>query len=249
MTTLVLGASGATGKQLVNQLLQKGQTVKVIVRPASKIPDAWINAVNLVLIKAEVSALSSEEMAAHIKDCQAVACCLGHTISLKGIYGKPRRLVTHAVQGVCQAILKLKPATPVKFVLMNTVAHRNKDLDEKVPVSQKIVLGMIRLLLPPQPDNEQAAEYLRVQIGQKNPYLEWVAVRPDSLQNEDHVSDYEVVPSPTRNPIFNPGKTSRINVGHFMASLVLDPELWDKWKGQMPVIYNKMSNLPGPTQA
>lgn len=241
MTILVLGASGATGKQLVNQLLQKGQTVKVIVRPASKIPEAWIHAGNLVPVKAEISALRTEEMAAYIKDCEAVASCLGHTISLKGILGKPRRLVRDAVKLVCQAIHMNKPVSPVKFVLMNTVAHRNKDLDERVPVSQKIVMGMIRLLLPPQPDNEQAAEYLRVQIGQNHPFIEWVAVRPDSLQNEEQVSAYELFPSPTRNPIFNPGKTSRINVGHFMASLVTDPELWKKWKGQMPVIYNKQN--------
>ena len=34
MTTLVVGATGATGKQLVEQLLNMGQKVKVIVRPS-----------------------------------------------------------------------------------------------------------------------------------------------------------------------------------------------------------------------
>ncbi len=41
MTTLVIGASGATGKQLIEQLLNVGQKVKVIVRPTGKIPDNW----------------------------------------------------------------------------------------------------------------------------------------------------------------------------------------------------------------
>jgi len=53
------------------------------------------------------------------------------------------------------------------------------------------------------------------------------------------VSEYEIHPSPTRSAIFNAGQTSRINVGHFMAELVTDDETWNKWKGQMPVIYNK----------
>jgi len=35
MTTVVLGASGATGKNLVEELLKMGQKVKVIVRPSS----------------------------------------------------------------------------------------------------------------------------------------------------------------------------------------------------------------------
>jgi uncharacterized protein YbjT (DUF2867 family) len=41
MTTLVVGATGATGKQLVEQLLSMGQKIKVIVRPSGKIPDKW----------------------------------------------------------------------------------------------------------------------------------------------------------------------------------------------------------------
>jgi hypothetical protein len=32
-----------------------------------------------------------------------------------------------------------------------------------------------------------------------------------------------------------------INVGHFMAELITDDELWNQWNGQMPVIYNKES--------
>ena len=41
MTTLVVGASGATGKQLIEQLLNRGQKVKVVVRPTGKIIDTW----------------------------------------------------------------------------------------------------------------------------------------------------------------------------------------------------------------
>ena len=43
MTTIVIGASGATGKQLIEELLNVGQKVKVIVRPTGKTPDAWKN--------------------------------------------------------------------------------------------------------------------------------------------------------------------------------------------------------------
>ena len=76
-------------------------------------------------------------------------------------------------------------------------------------------------------------------IGQDDPAVAWVAVRPDTLVDEDRVSDLEVHPSPVRDPIFNAGRTSRINVGSFMADLITDDELWARWKGQMPVIYNR----------
>jgi hypothetical protein len=156
----------------------------------------------------------------------------------KGIYGKPRKLVTDTVRLLCEAILIDRPNKPIKFVLMNTVGNSNRDLDEQISFGQKIVIGLLRLLLPPHPDNEKAADYLRVKIGQKNPYIEWVAVRPDSLINEENVTEYTLHISPTSSAIFNPGKTSRINVGNFMARLITDDNIWNNWKGQMPVIYN-----------
>ena len=69
--------------------------------------------------------------------------------------------------------------------------------------------------------------------------VEWTAVRPDGLIDEEKVSEYEIHPSPIRSAMFNAGKTSRINVAHFMADLITDNNTWNKWKGQMPVIYNK----------
>ena len=93
--------------------------------------------------------------------------------------------------------------------------------------------------MPPHADNEQAADYLRTEIGQESRAVEWVAVRPDGLIDEDAVTEYELHPSPTRSAIFNAGKISRINVSHFMADLMTEPQIWNKWKGQMPVIYNK----------
>ena len=78
-------------------------------------------------------------------------------------------------------------------------------------------------------------------VGQQDPAIEWVVVRPDSLINSEKITDYELFPSPTRSALFNPGKTSRINTGHFMARLITEKDLWDKWKGQMPVIYNQVS--------
>ena len=64
-------------------------------------------------------------------------------------------------------------------------------------------------------------------------------VRPDSLINADQVTEYEVHPSPTRSAIFNPDSSSRINVAHFMADLITNNDIWNNWKGRMPVVYNK----------
>jgi nucleoside-diphosphate-sugar epimerase len=237
-TTLVVGASGSTGRQLVDQLLTVGEKVKLIVRSPEKLPPHWKAHDQVSIIKASISEISKQDMVNYVQDCQAVASCLGHNLTLKGIYGKPRQLVTDAVRLLSYAIKKNALEAPVKFVLMNTTGNRNGDLNEPISFREKIVISLLRLLLPPHPDNEKAAEYLRVDIGQEDASIEWVIVRPDTLTNEDEVTNYNIHSSPTRSALFNPGKTSRINVGHFMAKLITDNDIWSKWKGQMPVIYN-----------
>jgi nucleoside-diphosphate-sugar epimerase len=238
MTTLVVGASGATGRLLVQQLLNRGECVRIIVRTVDGLPEKISSHENISIICASVLDLGDTELAQHVKDCNAVASCLGHNMSFKAIYGHPRRLVTDAARRLCHAIRENKPEAPVKFVLMNTTGNRNRDLSEKITFGQKCVIWLLRLLLPPHVDNEKAADYLRTEIGQNDTEIEWVAVRPDALIDEDAVTGYEVYPSPVRSAIFDAGTSSRINVGDFMAKLIIDHDTWNKWNGQMPVIYD-----------
>ncbi|MEZ4661835.1 MAG: NAD(P)-binding oxidoreductase [Caldilineaceae bacterium] len=238
MNILVVGASGATGRLLVEQLLNRGHFVKVIVRSPERLPAAWRHHERLSTIQASVLDLSDAELAEHVRGCDAVASCLGHNLTFKGVYGHPRRLVTDTVRRLSQAIKANRPAKPTKFVLMNTVGNRNRDLHEPIPFAQHLVIGLLRLL-PPHVDNEQAADYLRTQIGRHDELIEWAAVRPDGLTNEEAVTAYDIFPSPIVSAIFGSGQTSRINVGHFMAELISNDECWQQWKGQMPVIYNR----------
>ncbi|MEZ5084103.1 MAG: NAD(P)-binding oxidoreductase [Bacteroidales bacterium] len=238
MTVLVVGASGATGLRLVEELLNREQYVKVIVRSPEKLPDTIKNHERLSVIRASVLDLSGQELEQHVAGCQAVASCLGHNLTFKGVFGKPRLLVTEATQRLCDAIKANKSETTAKYVLMNTVANRNRDINEPISFAQRILIGLLRLVLPPHRDNEKAADYLRTVVGKKDKTIEWCAVRPSGLINEEKASEIEVHPSPTRS-ILNDGQISRINVGHFIADLITEKELWNKWKGQMPVIYNK----------
>jgi len=239
MTTLVVGASGATGRLLVQQLLERGQHVKAIVRSKESLPNNIASHANLSIIQASVLDLTDDEMVRHVSDCNAIASCLGHTLSLKGMLGPPRRLVTDATRRLCKAVKANQPADPVKFVLMNTTGNRNRDLDEPISTGQKCVIGLLRLVLPPHADNEEAADYLRSEIGQNDPAIEWAVVRPDSLTDAAETTEFVLHPSPTRSAIFDAGTTSRINVGCFIADLIDDDEIWTQWKGKMPVIYNR----------
>jgi len=241
MTTLVVGASGATGRLLVEQLLAQGEKVKIIVRSIEALPDVIKQNNQLMITESNLLNMTDAELKGHVKGCRAVVSCLGHNLNFKGMFGHPRRLVTGAVQRLCHAIEATSPNstnTPVKFILMNTTGNQNMQAGEKVSTAQSIVVGLIRLLLPPHADNEEAAGYLQSRFGFHHKMIEWVAVRPDSLIDEDNVTEYEAHESPIRSAIFDSGKTSRINVAHFMSQLVIDNGTWHKWKTQMPVIYN-----------
>ena len=239
MTTLVVGASGATGRLLVGQLLKDGQKVRIVVRSTESLPDYTKSHENLSVVHASVLDLSDIEIAQHVNGCHSIASCLGHNMSFKGLFGSPRRLVTDTIKRLCNAVKENNPKAPVKVVLMNTSGNRNRDLNEKITFGQKCVILLLRLLLPPHVDNENAADYLRTQIGQNNTAIEWSVVRPDNLINENKISDYDLHPSPIRSAIFDAGITSRVNVGHFMAKLITCDDTWNEWKGKMPVIYNK----------
>lgn len=239
MAILVVGASGATGRLLVEDLLERGQRVRAVVRSPEKLSETLRNHPLLEVVHASLLDLSDDEMVQHVSDCTAIASCLGHNMSFKGVYGPPRRLVTDATRRLCEAVRAARPHHSVRFVLMNTVGNRNRDLEERISFGEQCVMGLIRLLVAPHPDNEKAADYLRSNVRQSAGGIEWVVVRPDTLVDEESVTEYEVYPSPTRSAIFNAGKTSRINVAHFMADLITGDDTWKRWQGQMPVIYNK----------
>ena len=186
MTTLVVGASGATGRQLVKHLLDSGQYVKVIVRSPENLPESWKSDARLCIIHASVLELTDREMVEYVSDCQAVASCLGHTMSWKGIYGQPRRLVTDTVRRLCNAIQANTPEKPIKYVLMNTTGNRNRDLNERISFGQKCVIGLLRLLLPPHVDNEKAADYLRVKIDSCLIFLHRYVDRIDTCQSRQN---------------------------------------------------------------
>ena len=235
---LILGASGTTGRLLVEILLQKGVEVIAIVRHANSLINSVGPHQNLRIVETSISDMPENELAKYIKECEAVLCCLGHNLTFKGVFGHPRRLVTDAIKKMTKSIEAVHADSKVKVVLMNTTGNSNRDIPETPPFSQRFIISILRWLLPPHVDNESAADFLRLHIGQNNNRIEWVAVRPDALINENHVSRYHVHASPIRNAIFDSGSVSRINVADFMSELATNAELWDQWKGRMPVIYS-----------
>ncbi len=236
MKALVLGASGATGKLVVQQLIKKNIKVRLVARESAIMPSQISEDKGIEIIRGNINDFEIAQIKDLVKGCDSVICCLGHNISFKGIVGPPHKLVYNTVVKIIEA-LQSQNLSP-KFILMSTTAYTNKKIGEVNTFGEKLVFSLLYVLLPPHKDNMLSANHLVYKISSKTK-IDWVAVRPDSLFDEENESVYEIHNNKLRSPIFNAGKTSRINVSHFMVELVTNEKLWDEWKHKTPVIYNK----------
>lgn len=251
-TILVVGATGATGKHVVKQLLEKGKTVKVVVRSKERMMDALlagstVDTTNLIVKEASLLNLSDAEMEEQVTDVQAVVSCLGHNMDFKGIFGQPRRLVTESVKRLTTAMMMKTVSEDAatnnnskpKFVLMGSDGVANPDgTDDQRSFVERTIIGLLRYLIPPHADNEQAAAYLSNDIGKDNNKIEWVVVRPTDLVDADEIGKYVLYDKP-KGSLFGGGTTaSRINVAATMVDLITNEKMWNQYKFTMPVMYD-----------
>jgi hypothetical protein len=237
-TILVVGGTGRTGQRVLEQLLDRGIAVRAIVRSPAKLPPEVASNPNLTVVQASLLSLADLDLQHHLRGCAAVVSCLGHVISLKGIFGPPRDLVTQATTRLCRAIEALQPGAPVKLVLMSSVSvHRPRPLDPRRGAFDRAFLWVLRGLVPPARDNQRAADFLVREIGPKNPFVEWVVVRPDALLPGE-VTPYALHEALV-NAVFSPGHTNMATAARFMCELVTDEKTWAEWRGKLPVVVNR----------
>ena len=237
MNVLLLGGTGRTGGRVLQQLLGRGVRVRAVVRSAERLPAGVVDDPHLTVVVADLVSLSDEQVTEQVDGSDAVICCLGHAASVQGVFGSPRDLVCRSVERVYRAIRELRPAQPVKLILMSTVSvNRPGRLDTRRGRFERACVWAIRGLVPPSRDNQRAADFLHDVIEAGDPFAQWVAVRPDTLKEGD-VTEYALHEGLV-DSLFRPGETNRANVAHFMCELATDPEAWTTWRGKLPVIVN-----------
>lgn len=234
-TVLLVGGTGRTGGRVLRQLLDRGVAVRAIVRSEGKLPPEIAGRPGLTVIEASLLELDDEALRGHLRGCDAVVSCLGHVMSLKGILGPPRDLVTRAAARLCRGIEALRPPVRVRFILMSSVSvNRPGGRDGCRTRFERAILAALCVVLPPARDNQRAADFLHREIGAANAFVEWVAVRPDTLLDGE-VSLY-ALHEELVDALFKPGHTRMANVAHFMCELATDAGTWAAWRGKMPVI-------------
>lgn len=234
----LLGATGRTGRCVLDQLTQRDIRVRALVRSTNKVQAELRARPNLELIQASLLDLTDLELEQHIRGSDAVVSCLGHVMSLRGVFGAPRDLVTQAVARVAKAVHAVGATHPVKLVLMTSVSVNPPDgHDARRTDIERGILALARFLVPPARDNQEAANYLVESVGRDDPRLEWVVLRPDSLV-DGSARRYEVHEELV-DTLFSPGRTTMRNIASFICELLADEAKWARWRGKFPVIVNE----------
>ncbi len=237
MDALLLGGTGRTGGRVLQQLLARGVSVRAVVRSAERLPAGVADDPRLTVVVADLPSMSDDEVREQVDGCDVVISCLGHAASAQGVFGPPRDLVTRSVERVCRAIRDLRPAQPVKLILMSSVSvNRPGGLDTRRGRFERAVVWTLRGVVSPAKDHQRAADFLHEVIEAADPCVQWVAVRPDSLKEGD-VTEYALHEGLV-DSLFRPGETNMANVAHFMCELATDAEAWAAWRGKLPVIIN-----------
>lgn len=257
-TVLLIGANGNNGKRVLRNLLSRGVEVRAMVRNASSLED-FASDERCKIIEASILDIEESVLIQHLQGAHICISCLGHNISMNGLWGRPKYLCRDAIEKVIGAVRKIKSSeSKVKVILHGTIGADNPDgLDPERTFGEKVALGLLRCLINPHVDNEMAAKCMH-DVGQNDPLLEWVTVRPDDLVDEEEMKKkknavgssspeqekdkrYAVYERP-HTGLFNAGITFRNHVAAFISDLVTDESLWEKWKGKMPVIYTEDCN-------
>jgi len=116
--------------------------------------------------------------------------------------------------------------------MMGTAGVGNPDGSDRMQrtLVERVILVLLKWLVPPHADNELTAQYLH----EHRDTVDWSVVRPTWLIDGE-VSDYEIFDDPTES-IFGKSVSTRANVADLLVQLAVNEETWQKYKHKMPVL-------------
>merc|ERR1719394_2338381 len=200
MKLAILGATGQTGKQAVEQALEVGHQVTAIVRSPDKIKTTHDH---LKIVTADI--FNSEELKEHFAGQDAIISCLGF---------KPEKPKTTGYLEATQAIVSaMIPSS--RLVMCHSWYTEEESRGQAMFLIRWILIPMIRTVL----DNmRRTEEWLLEQDG-----LDYTVVRPAGLTNgpKTEADIQECV------GFFVPGASSRISradVARFMLASIENSE-------------------------
>ncbi|WP_420149352.1 NAD(P)-dependent oxidoreductase [Spirosoma sp.] len=159
MQLLVVGATGETGRQLVEQALQQGHYVTAFVRDPAKLPSQHPN---LVVVTGDV--LKPDTLLTAVRRQDAVLCALGSRP------GQQSQAVTEGTKNLIRAMQQVG----VRRLLVVSSLGVGTSYEEAPLLSKLIIKTLLSGSIAEKEIQEQAI---------RDSKLDWVIVRPPRLTN------------------------------------------------------------------
>lgn len=201
MNIFLFGASGATGKEVLNKLLSKNFQVKALVRNPEKLN--FSSSSNLTIIKGDV--LHPDTFRHELKNCDAVISTLGT--------GSSRKPTTIYSAGGKNIITAMKMNGIKKLIVLTAAAF---DLSD--PNNHSF---LVKFIVRPLFKNIYADMILLEKELENNLDIDWVCIRPTRLVSKSSNQQYRI------NINHSPeggSKISRTDLADFIVKEITDSQ-------------------------
>lgn len=197
---IVFGATGGTGKQVVEQALHAGHQVTVVIRN----PGAFnIRHQNLEIIKGDVFQPPTFENAMKEKD--VVVSCLGI---------QKREPTTVYSEGVCNIVNAMLKAAVSRIICISAGAVI-------IPPKGSLMMKFfIKNILQPL-FKHLYADMLTMEKMLKKSDLNWTVIRASWLRDTRHTGKYRTT---INEHLFHPSKISRADLADYIVNSLTDEE-------------------------
>ncbi|WP_166350476.1 NAD(P)-dependent oxidoreductase [Phytoactinopolyspora limicola] len=171
MHICILGATGGTGRHLVDQSLGRGHSVTALVRTPAKLADLQHDQLDVVA----VDAMDPVALEPHIARSDAVVSAIGPV----------EKGPSDACAGSANAITAAMHATKARRVVLISAAGPYTDGDG--PFTRFVVKPMLRRML-----RHPFADMVAMETVVQDSDLDWTIMRPPMLTNKAHTGRYRV---------------------------------------------------------
>jgi putative NADH-flavin reductase len=198
---IIFGATGGTGKEVVKQALEAGNTVTIVIRHPLSFP---IQHTNLKIVQGDVLDRSSFESEIQGKD--AVVSCLG-----VGRSREPTVLYSAGIQNIISA---MELAGVQRLVCISAGAlYVNKEMGFFIRLLTRYVLQKIL--------KEMYADMRLMEKIVEKSKLSWTIIRPPMLKDKPYTGFYRTA---ITGHIKSPFSIGRADLAHFMLSILGNPK-------------------------
>ena len=201
MNIIVFGATGSSGKQIVQQALKAGHIVTAIARNPD---DITISHNNLIIIKADV--LNQETFSNAMQNQNAVLSALGSRNR------KPTKLFSEGMQNISIAMNKhsIRRVICISASAIETSPKLNFFIKTATKILQRIFKN---------PYNDM----LRMEQLLKQSNLDWTIIRPPRLTNSAITKNYRFA---INDWLKDCTRISRADLAHFMLQHINDKKTY-----------------------